>query len=45
YSLTSDINNAQKVADIKSKVEAGTYNVDARLTAKSILNYMKGSNV
>lgn len=45
YSLTSDINNAKKVADIKNRVEAGTYNVDARLTAKSILNYMKGSNV
>ena len=45
YSLTGDINNAKKVAEIKSKVEAGTYNVDARLTAKSMLNYMKGSNV
>ena len=43
--MTSDINNAKKVAEIKSRVEAGTYNVDARLTAKSILNYMKGSNV
>ena len=45
YSMTSDINNAKKVAEIKSRVEAGTYNLDARLTAKSILNYMKGSNV
>ena len=45
YSMTSDINNAKKVAEIKSRVEAGTYNVDARLTAKSILNHMKGSNV
>ena len=43
--MTSDINNARKVADIKSRVEAGTYNVDARLTARNMLNYMKGSNV
>lgn len=45
YSMTSDIDNARKVADIKSRVEAGTYNVDARLTARNMLNYMKGSNV
>ena len=44
YSLSSDIGNAQKVAEIKNKVENGTYNVDARLTAKSLLNAMKGSN-
>lgn len=42
YSLTSDITNMKKVMDIKSKVESGTYNVDARLTAKSLLNAMKG---
>jgi len=44
YSLTSDIGNAQKVDDIKNKVDSGTYNVDARLTAKSLLNAMKESN-
>ena len=44
YSLSSDIGNAQKVADIKNKVDSGTYNVDARLTAKSLLNAMKESN-
>ena len=44
YSLTSDIGNAQKVADIKNKVDSGTYNIDARLTAKSLLNAMKESN-
>ena len=44
YSLSSDIGNAKKVAEIKNKVESGTYNVDARLTAKSLLNAMKGSN-
>ena len=45
YSGYSDINNAKKVAEIKSRVEAGTYSVDARLTARSILNHMKGNNV
>ncbi|HCW53653.1 MAG TPA: flagellar biosynthesis protein FlgM [Clostridium sp.] len=45
YSMVNDINNAKKVAEIKRKVDAGTYNVDARLTARSILNYMKGNNV
>ena len=44
YSLSSDIGNAKKVADIKNKVDSGTYNVDARLTAKSLLNAMKESN-
>lgn len=44
YSMTSDINNAKKVAEIKRRVDAGTYNIDAKLTAKSILNYMKGNN-
>jgi negative regulator of flagellin synthesis FlgM len=43
YSLSSDIGNAKKVADIKNKIESGTYNVDARLTAKSLLNAIKES--
>lgn len=42
YSLSSDMSNVKKVMEIKSKVESGTYNVDARLTAKSLLNAMKG---
>ena len=42
YSLDSNINSAQKVAEIKSKIDSGTYNVDARLTARSMLNAMKG---
>ena len=45
YSLSSDIGNAKKVAEIKNKVDSGTYNVDARLTAQSLLNAMKESNV
>lgn len=38
------IGNAQKVADIKNKIDSGTYKVDARLTAQSLLNAMKESN-
>ena len=45
YSLSSDIGNAKKVAEIKNKVDSGSYSVDARLTAKSILNAIKESNV
>lgn len=41
YSLSSDIGSVKKVADIKSRVENGTYNVDARLTARGLLNAMK----
>lgn len=43
YSMDiSNINSLSKVAEIKTKVESGTYNVDARLTARSMLNAMKG---
>jgi negative regulator of flagellin synthesis FlgM len=45
YSLSSNVENTKKVADIKNKVDSGTYNVDARLTAKSLLDAMKESNV
>jgi len=41
YSSNNIIGNAQKVADIKNRLDNGTYNVDARLTAKSLLNTMK----
>ena len=41
YSLTSDIGSVKKVADIKARLENGTYNVDARLTARGLLNAMK----
>lgn len=42
YSMDSNINSAHKVAQIKSQIDSGTYSVDARLTARSILNAMKG---
>ena len=44
YSLSSDTGNINKVVDIKNKVDSGTYNIDARLTAKSLLNAMKEGN-
>lgn len=44
YSVeNNNIGNAKRVAEIKSKVESGTYNIDARLTARSMLNAMKES--
>lgn len=44
YSLNTDVlNNAKKVAEIKTKIENRTYSVDARLTARSILEAMKES--
>lgn len=45
YSLSSDIGSIKKVADIKARVESGTYNVDARLTAKSMLAETKESSL
>ncbi|WP_456008268.1 flagellar biosynthesis anti-sigma factor FlgM [Clostridium butyricum] len=42
YSSDNNIDNAKKVAEIKSKVDSGTYSIDARITARSILNAMKG---
>lgn len=42
YSLDNNIDNAKKVAEIKNKVDSGTYSIDARLTARSILKAMKG---
>ncbi|KHD15822.1 flagellar biosynthesis anti-sigma factor FlgM [Clostridium butyricum] len=42
YSSENNIDNAQKVAEIKSKVDSGTYSIDARMTARSILYSMKG---
>ena len=41
YSINAGKNNAEKIAEIKSKIESGTYNVDAKLTAKSMINIMK----
>jgi negative regulator of flagellin synthesis FlgM len=44
YSSDNIIGNAQKVAEIKNKIDSGTYSVDARLTAQSLLNAIKESN-
>jgi len=41
YSLNGEIDNAKKVAELKTKVESGTYSIDARVTAKSLLYAMK----
>jgi negative regulator of flagellin synthesis FlgM len=40
-----NVDNSKKVAELKSKVENGTYNVDAKLTAQSIIDAIKGRRV
>ncbi len=44
YSLSNNIANTKKVADIKNRVDSGTYNIDAKLTAKSLLDAIKESD-
>lgn len=39
---TSTYDNTEKIQEIKNKISSGTYNIDARLTAKSMLDAMKG---
>ena len=36
-----NIDNSAKIEELKSKIQNGTYNVDAKLTAQSILNNIK----
>lgn len=44
YSLNGEIDNAKKVAELKMKVQSGTYNVNAKLTAESMINSIKEGN-
>ena len=41
YSLNTDINNLNKIAELRNSIQSGTYNIDAKLTAQSILYAMK----
>lgn len=41
---TEVVENSEKVAEIKNQIQNGTYNIDAQLTARSILQAMKESN-
>ncbi len=45
YSSDNNIDNAKKVAEIKNKVDSGTYSIDAKITARSILKAMKERNL
>jgi len=38
YSKSSNIDNSVKVEELRDRIQNGTYNVSARLTAKSILD-------
>ncbi|WP_244834794.1 flagellar biosynthesis anti-sigma factor FlgM [Clostridium sp. BJN0001] len=37
YKNSNNVNNEKKISEIKDKIKSGTYNVDAKLTAESIL--------
>ncbi|MGL5085113.1 MAG: flagellar biosynthesis anti-sigma factor FlgM [Clostridium sp.] len=39
---SSSYDKSAKVEEIKNKISNGTYNIDAKLTAKSMLDAMKG---
>lgn len=39
------VNSKEKIEAIKNKVMQGTYNVDSKLTAKKIIDVMKGRDV
>ena len=39
--LDIKVDNSDRIAEIKEKIANGTYNVDAKLTAKSIMNVIK----
>ncbi|MGL5354089.1 MAG: flagellar biosynthesis anti-sigma factor FlgM [Clostridium sp.] len=39
---TSSYDKTAKVEEIKNRIASGTYNIDAKLTAKSMLDAMKG---
>ena len=43
YAKDLDLNNSEKINDIKNRIENSTYNIDAKLTAKSILDSIKES--
>lgn len=44
YHLDNNNISVKKIAEIKNRVDSGTYNIDARLTAESLLNAMKEQN-
>lgn len=44
YSLENNTANIKKITEIKNRIDSGTYSIDARLTAKSLLNAMKEQN-
>ncbi|MGL4773757.1 MAG: flagellar biosynthesis anti-sigma factor FlgM [Clostridium sp.] len=39
------VDNTKKIEEIKSKIQNGTYNVDAKLTAQKMIDYIKGKNL
>ena len=43
YSMDGvNVDNSKKISELKAQIEAGTYNANAKLTAKGMLDVMKG---
>lgn len=40
-----NVNNEAKIEKIKNDIKKGTYNIDAKLTAQSLVDVMKGRKV
>lgn len=46
YSLdVSDVNRSATIEEIRNKISNGTYNIDAKFTAQSILDYIGGKKI
>lgn len=45
YDCTGEIDNSAKVEALRNSIQNNTYNIDAKLTAESIINVMKGKGV
>lgn len=46
YSLQGvSTDNSKKIAQLRNRVESGTYNVEAKLTAKKMIDNIKGRSV
>lgn len=43
YSLDIDMKNSDRIAEIKDKIKNGTYTVDSKMTANSILKHIEES--
>ena len=45
YSDNTNVNRSSNIEDIRNRINNGIYNVDAKLTAQSILDYIGGNKI